>query len=301
MRCELHNDKQAQALLAQAKVDCENDQYREAITAYEHLLECHTDIINRWFLEESLGLAYYNVGEYEKAELYLVAAIKAISGHKGHKLNKMVIYDNLGRTNYRKYDYHLALEYFEKAKPYLGLYRGRNWAFSKYLYHLFKGRCHYELMQYQEALEEFQYAQKAVLVQKVCPAVVEDKNIITIEMGRTQERLENYDKAQELYESVNASELDTYWRSQLKFGLFTLYVTQKKYDAALKEFEELEAAGMEDIDKAGAYYVLGKLYFRQGKHDKARENFNKSLNIPTEYEWIHRGCRVYLNDIDSLN
>ncbi len=301
MACSLHNDEQTRALFRQAKEDYENSRYREAIDVYEHLLEYHTDVIAGWYIKECLGILYYHTEEYEKAETYLRSAMETISRHKGDELHKLVISDNLACTYERKGDAPMAMEYSVKAKKLLHLYKGRGWAVARYSHHLIKGRCHYELGQFKEALEEFQEAHKEILDQQAYSDVSESENIIIIEMARTQDRLGNHDKAQELYESVDTSELETYWRSQLKYGLFTLYATQKKYEAALKEFEDLESLQMEGVDKAGVYYVLGLLYFGQGEHDKAHKNFEKSLSTPTAYEWIHKGCRGYLKDIESAS
>jgi tetratricopeptide (TPR) repeat protein len=299
--CKLHNDEQALELFAKAQKDYADDRNREAIDAFEHLLKCHSDIINDWNLKEFLGLCYYHTEDYDKTEQNLLAAWTLITGVQNKELNKLIICDYLGRTFYRKYDYPRGLEYFADAKTYFSHYKGRKWAIERYLFHLFKSRCHYEVKQYQEALEEFQKVQKEILAQKAYSDVSEDENMLALEMGRTQNRLGNLDEAKNLLESVDTSTIETYWQSTLKYELFMIYLEQRKYEAALKEFEALESLQMEGIDKARAYYILGILYFRQGDQKNARKNFDKSLSIPTPYDRTHKDCQAYLNDIDSLN
>lgn len=301
MPCKLHNDEQAQELFDRAFNLCEKGHFVDSLEILEHLLKYHGNIIAEWNIKEIMGECNFNLGNYDEAERDLKSAEALIADIRGYSLHKLVIYHTIGSTYLKKNDYQRALKYFDIAESYFHLYKGRKWASSRYEFYLERGRCYYQLVEYQEAYRDFRAAYKEILKRKKYSDVSNSENHIKFELAITLIRLKSFAGARDLLQQVDPDRLDPLYKSLYCYKWFHLYVIFGDYESALREFEEVESQGMLGVERAEAYYVLGIMYFRQGLHGKARESFNKALSIKTDYKWLHEDSIAYLKDIDKAS
>lgn len=301
MPCELHNDEQVQELFDRAFSLCEEGHFVDSLEILEHLLKYHVNVIEEWNIKEIMGECNFNLGNYDEAERNLKSAESLVADIKGYSLHKLVIYHTIGSTYLKKNDYKRALEYFGVAESYFHLYKGRRWASSRYEFYLERGRCYYQLAEYQKAVRDFRAAYDEILERKKYSDVSESENYIKFELAITLIRLESYTDAENFLGQVDPGQLDPLYESLYHYSWFQLHVISGKYSTALREFNAVESRGMLGVEQAGAYYVLGIMYFRQGLYDKARESFNRALNIKTDYKWVHEDSIAYLKDIDEAS
>lgn len=168
-------------------------------------------------------------------------------------------------------------------------------------YHLFAGKYHLNLEQYDQALGDFQAAEK------------EDPRLpfVHFNLGLAYRKKQDYDHAKEEFLkdaavepdlSLNYDQLgDVYWllqddanaeksyREALKrdprlvnshLGLAKIYQRQKKFAQALAE---ADAAEKIDPARTDVHYVRGRVLLQMGHKEEARKELDAAVNIDNEH------------------
>lgn len=100
-----------------AEIAAEEYRFKKAISYYNELMKLpkeHYVFLNKSTVFQNLGLCYFHLNEFKKAEPYLVENVKLREQQKD-TLGLITAYGNIANLYYEQYKDDLAISYFEKA------------------------------------------------------------------------------------------------------------------------------------------------------------------------------------------
>jgi len=266
------------ALFYSARTILRNKDWRDEITLWSKTFRQspESSLVNN-----NLGIAYYRIGEYEKAVPYYQNAIRF--NPQGIKA-----YNNLGATYYYLGQFNKAISYCKEAirlRPHypganfnlaliyqsLGQYQETIYYYKRFLLrepddlevNFNLGFIYQYLGQFQEAIP---YYKKALQVNHKIAQIHHNLGIVYNNLAQYEEAISSYQKAIELKPDL----VEAY------NNLGAIYGNLAQYEEAAVYF--LKAAELKP-DDAKTHRNLGLIYNSLGQHQEAERFLNKSIKL----------------------
>ncbi|MEA3346471.1 MAG: tetratricopeptide repeat protein [Candidatus Auribacterota bacterium] len=219
----------------------------------------------------NLGLIYYDRNKFNKAIPFLRKAVKLDNDNSA----KMYALYNLGRIFRRQKDYQKAVDYLERAielNPSYGPAR-REYKIAMMLLMLKSDSKQISLVNLGKAYNENGEIEAALNIFVQLAEDSSDDYRIYYNLGWLYFTKRRYDDAKENYDAALSIRADS-WRVHNE--LANLYKINRKYEMALKEFEKALKNAPDDL-LADIRSEMAAVYFEKGENDKAVALWKKVL------------------------
>ncbi|WP_372793184.1 tetratricopeptide repeat protein [Lutibacter sp.] len=235
-------------------------------------------------ISKIVGESYFNLQKYDEAILHL----NNYKGKRG-KWNNTDYYF-LGYAYYQKNDFENAINNFNK------IINGNNDVAQNAYYHL--AECYLKLEKKNEALNAFKNAAEM----KFKPEIQKDAWLnyakLSYEIGNPYKSVP--DVLQEYIELYPNSEN----KNEINDLIISAYITSKDYEGALDYLKNKKSEKERSLFQKVAFY-RGVELFVEGNYESAKENFENSLTIPLDANFVARAtfwkgeCNYRLNNFSD--
>ncbi|GAA0894626.1 hypothetical protein GCM10009122_43070 [Fulvivirga kasyanovii] len=256
--CGSNTDTQKQRFLIRGNDALKQQNFREAVRFFNEAIKqdsCYTAAIN------NLGIVYFRLGQYHKAELEYTRALACDPSYMDAYLNRANAFYELNEL-YRALD---DLEYVEKNIP------------DSSTIHFRKGLVKTKMRKYQEALAAFDTAYE-----------LDTGNVETlINRGTVKYYMDNFDAAQN--DLNHALKIDPLQGNAYN-ALSLIEVEKENYDKAM----ELVNRAL-DLEPGQPYFLnnRGFIYLMQDNLEKAKEDIDRSITVDPNNGWAYRNKGWY--------
>ena len=202
-----------------------------------------------------IGIAYHNLGNYEKA-------IEYYKDYKSIGYGTSNIYGRIGLCYWAMGDYKLAAEYFSADDKYL-IPENR---FVNYEYLVY---CYYHLKSYQKGYDSNEkYIQFGIEND-----LFTDERLLGAHCNQAEfaKQLNDYDS---MYSSLKSAKVINDQNWLVRNNLCEYYMITKEYNKALKEIENAIRLAPE---LPGAHDTMGDLQVEMGNYDEAIDSYLRAI------------------------